>query len=278
MDTRFIRTLLAVVETGSFAGAARRENLTPAAVAQRIRSLEARLGHRLVTRTGQTVAPTRQCTLILPRLNEIAKQVGQLAGDLDPTGLAGPVRLGAISTALSDRVPGVLARFAEQAPAASLTFVPGTSGDLYARLLEDRIDAAFVVRPPFAVPKSMACVPVETQAFVMIAPAGDDRSLAAIVSAERALVYDPDSWGGRIAMPWIRAHVPPGRILCELDALEAIAIAVGRGVGYGIVPDWPGLAGLASLRRIPLAPPVPTRDLVLLHRRLSPACVGLLQC
>jgi DNA-binding transcriptional LysR family regulator len=277
MDLRFVQTLLLVVELGSFARAARRENLTPAAVAQRIRRLEADLDQRLIIRAGHQVAPTPGCLSILPRLRYIAQQVEQIAADLDSTGLCGPIRLGAISTALSDRLPNVLAQFAKHAPSASLSFVPGTSGDLYAKLLNEDIDAAFIVRPPFKIPKSISCVSIEMQPFVMIVQANDNRPVEAILAAKPALIYDPSSWGGRLAMPWIKKYVPQGRILCELDALEAIAIAVGRGVGYSIVPDWQGLAGLTSVRRISLKPPAKNRELVLLHRQLNEASIRLFQ-
>ena len=44
MDTRFLDSFVTVVDGGSIAEAARRLNLTPAAVAQRIRALESEIG------------------------------------------------------------------------------------------------------------------------------------------------------------------------------------------------------------------------------------------
>ncbi|WP_417588921.1 LysR family transcriptional regulator [Pararhodobacter oceanensis] len=277
MDTRFILTLLAVVDAGSFAGAARRENLTPAAVAQRIRSLETALGKQLVVRSGQQVAPTQDCLSILPRLKKIALNVAQIASDFDDTGLAGPIRLGAISTALSDRVPSVLSRFAAQAPAATLSVTPGTSKDLYARLLDEELDAAFLVRPPFKTPKSITCIHIESQPMVMVTQAGDSRSPEAIIRQEKALVYDPTSWGGQLVTDWIKAHIPHSKILCELDAVEAIAIAVGHGIGYSIIPAWAGLDDLVSVKRIALPQIAQSRELVLAHRRLTTESIRLLR-
>lgn len=277
MDTRFILTLLSVVDAGSFTGAARRENLTPAAVAQRIRSLEAALGKPLIARAGQQVAPTQDCLSILPRLKRIADDVAQIASDFDQYGVSGPIRLGAISTALSDRVPQVLSRFSAQAPAATLSVTPGTSKDLYARLLDEELDAAFLVRPPFKTPKSITCLAIETQPIVMITRADDTRAANAIIAQDKALVYDPSSWGGRLAMPWIKAHIPHDRVLCELDAVEAIAIAVGHGIGFSIIPAWAGLADLASVKRIELPQIAQSRELVLAHRRLNAEIVRLLQ-
>lgn len=78
-------------------------------------------------------------------------------------------------------------------------------------------------------------------------------------------------------MPWLRKRVAPEKILCELDALEAIGAAVGQGIGYAVVPDWQGLAKLETVRRIPLPEIVARRELVLLHRHLNPAVVTLLK-
>ena len=48
MQTAFLRAYLLTVDTGSMAEAARRLNLTPAAVAQQLRSLEQEIGVALV--------------------------------------------------------------------------------------------------------------------------------------------------------------------------------------------------------------------------------------
>lgn len=276
MDTRFIQTLLSVVETGSFAGAARAGNMTPAAVSQRIRSLESELGQRLIVRAGQRVVPTPECLSILARMRHIASEVGQLTMDLDPNGLNTPIRLGAISTALSDRVPSVLAQFAQRAPKANLKIIPGTSDDLYSKLINEEIDAAFMVRPPVKIPKAIELVTVDLQPFVLIISISDERPVDMIIRTERALVYDLKSWGGRLVLPWIKIWISSEQILCELDALEAIAAAVGQGIGFAVVPDWNGLAKMKAVKRIPLPEIECQRELVLLYRRLSPASKELL--
>jgi DNA-binding transcriptional LysR family regulator len=276
MDSRFIKSLLAVVEAGSFAGAARAEHLTAAAVAQRVRSLEMQLDTSLIVRTGHCVAPTPACLSILPRLRQITVDLGQIVADLDPTGLSGEVRIGAISTALSDRMPEILAGFSMNAPKASLRIIPGTSEELFAKLVQAEIDAAFVIRPPFSIPKTLELISLELQSFVMIVHAHDERSAHDIITAERALIYDASSWGGKLVMPWLRERIAPENMLCELDALETIAAAVGEGIGYAVVPEWHGLAKLDTVRRIPLPEVDARRELVLLHRRLSPAIMSLL--
>ena len=53
-----LRTLLEVIELGSFSAAARRLNLTQPAVSQHIRELERRFGVRLIERMGKQAHAT----------------------------------------------------------------------------------------------------------------------------------------------------------------------------------------------------------------------------
>jgi len=276
MDTRFLITLLSVVNTGSFAASARHLGLTPAAVSQRVRVLERQLGTPLIVRQGHQVGATPGCLAILPRLKSIADAVRNLACDLDPTGLTGPIRLGAISTALGDIIPQVLSRFADEAPNASLAIVPGTSRNLYESLTKGEIDAAFLIQPTFDLPKALDCILIQHQTFVLITQFRDDRPIEQIMASSAALIYDTASWGGRIARDWLKNHVPANKVLCELDALEAIAAAVDRGIGYSVVPSWPGLSEIGQLRQEPIPAITATRDLVLLHRKLGHDAVRLL--
>ena len=58
METSYLGTFLLVIESGSMSEAARRLEITPAAVAHQLKSLEKELGTRLLSRSGRTVAPT----------------------------------------------------------------------------------------------------------------------------------------------------------------------------------------------------------------------------
>ena len=67
MDTRYLQSFVMVVDSGSFADAARRLNLTPAAVGARVRALEETIGTALVRRAGRTVRATEAGLLVEPQ-------------------------------------------------------------------------------------------------------------------------------------------------------------------------------------------------------------------
>jgi LysR family glycine cleavage system transcriptional activator len=62
-----LRVLEACVSAGSFARAAERLFLTPAAVSLRIRTLEAELGQPLFIRAGRRVVPTAAASVLANR-------------------------------------------------------------------------------------------------------------------------------------------------------------------------------------------------------------------
>jgi LysR family transcriptional regulator, glycine cleavage system transcriptional activator len=57
---QWLLTFRTVMEEGSFAGAARRLNLTPSAISHQMRALEQRLGQRLFLRDRRIVTPTEE--------------------------------------------------------------------------------------------------------------------------------------------------------------------------------------------------------------------------
>ena len=246
MDTRFLESLLAVAETGSIAAAARQQGLTAAAVSQRIRVLEAEFGATLLNRTAHAALPTETCFRLLPAARRLVRAAEQLTNGIDASGLSGPFRLGAVSTALSDTVPAVVQQFREKAPQAVLTVRPGTSADLYEGLRSGGLDAAITVAAPFDLPKDIISRTLEIQKVVHALPPGRDVSPAGAETETGGgelpwVVYDRQSWGGRKLWSDFGGLVGEEHILCELDAPETIAQMVSQGAGQAILPVWQGL-------------------------------------
>lgn len=65
MDTRYLKTLVTTVESGSFSKAAEILHLTQSAVSQRVKFLEERFGHKLLDRAGSRMALTAAGELVL---------------------------------------------------------------------------------------------------------------------------------------------------------------------------------------------------------------------
>jgi DNA-binding transcriptional LysR family regulator len=74
-----------------------------------------------------------------------------------------------------------------------------------------------------------------------------------LLATQPLIRYDRNQWGGRQADEYLRARGIVPRERFELNALNAIAVMVDRGLGVSLVPDWarPWPEGL-QLARLPL--------------------------
>jgi DNA-binding transcriptional LysR family regulator len=240
MDSRYLRSLITVVECGSIAHAARVEGLTAAAISQRILALERQLGFELLSRVGHAAKPSQACLDLLPRARRIVREVALLAGDADLAGLTGPLRIGAISTVLTGLLPGALRALTELAPGLTPVIVPGTSRSLYQALLSGEVDAAILVVPPFELPKALQAVSLRKEPLVFLSKEVSAQSIPAQLMNQPYIRYDPDAWGGRHAEHYLAEHGLTPTPLVDLDALETIAMLVTGGMGVSLVPYWSG--------------------------------------
>jgi DNA-binding transcriptional LysR family regulator len=274
MDTRFLETFVIAVECGSIAEAARRLNLTAAAVAKRIHALESELDAALVTRSGRTVKPTAAGAAIVARARHFlseAREFKSIAATDRPTG---QLRLGAFQSALSGLLPDILVRMKETCPKIDVHIASGTSSELYRKVLEGNdLDAAIIGQPPFALPKSCDWRLLREEPLVLLtrAPA-PSRKPRAILASEPFIRLDRNVWPGRLVDAYLRKAGLRPRELFEIDGGAAIAAMVDRGLGVAILPDlappWP--EGL-SLARLPLPDAAPfARRIGLVWVRASP--------
>jgi DNA-binding transcriptional LysR family regulator len=254
VDTQFLHTFVAVVDHGSMAAAARLLNITPAAVAQQIRTLEREIGAPLIARAGRTVCVTEAGSRILERARELLRDVADLSAIATDNSTAGELRLGAGTNALTGMLPDILARMVEKFPQIKVFIKPGYSPDLYRAVESGELDAAIVLQAPFALPKTCDWELLREEPLVVLAPASmAGRDPHELLATEPLIRYDRQQWGGRQADQYLRMAGIVPRERFELNALNAIAVMVDRGLGVSLVPDWarPWPEGL-HLVRIPL--------------------------
>lgn len=254
METQFLNTFVTVVDRGSMAAAARSLHITPAAVAQQIRTLERELGAPLIARAGRTVSVTEEGARILQRARDLLRGVADLRSVANEGGMAGELRLGACPTALGGLLPDILARMVGKFPEINVFIKPGYSADLYGAVESGDLDAAMVLQAPFSLPKTCDWQLLREEPLVVLAPArlaGSDPHQ--LLREEPLIRYDRHEWGGRQADEYLRKAGIVPRERFELNALNAIAVMVDRGLGVSLVPDWakPWPEGL-SVVSIPL--------------------------
>jgi DNA-binding transcriptional LysR family regulator len=273
MDMRYIQSFVEVLQCGSIAEAARRLDLTPAAVAARIRALEEDLGASLIQRSGRYVRPTAEGVKIMDSAQSVLRAVRDMrAVAQDGDTLAGELRLGTFHSAMTSVLPSVLERLYARHPDVKIFVEPGKSVDLCRKVGAGELDIAIVVEPQSALPKTCEWQVLTEEPLVVVAPqhfAGRDAH--ALLKEEPFIRYDRSVLGGQLADRYLRDHGIRPRQRLEIDGLLAIAALVDKGLGVALLPDWPSIwsSGL-SLARIPLPNRAPVRRIGLVMARHTP--------
>lgn len=272
METRFIDSFITIAECRSMAEAARRLNITPTALAQRMHTLEDELHVKLFERSGRTVQLTESGARVLARARRFQREVRELKAAASAELFAGEMRLGTISTALTGMLPDMLASLAKRYPNVDVYIAAGVSGNLYHQLISETLDAALIIEPQFAVPKFLVWHLLRSEPLRVLAPSALAHIAPLELLATQPLIrYDRNNWGGRLADGYLQQKQIFPHERFELDTLDAIALLVGRGLGVSLVPDWPRAWPLPEgVTMINLPDDAPVRRLGLLWRSKSP--------
>jgi DNA-binding transcriptional LysR family regulator len=144
LDLTIMRTLLAAVETGSFAGAARKVGRSESAVSLQLKRLEEQIGEPVFLRAGKQMTLTGAGA----RLAEYARRLLELNDEAlsaaSESSTGGTVALGVPHDVTETWLPAVIEGFRRSHPSATLKVVEGRSAILLSRLADDQIDLAIV--------------------------------------------------------------------------------------------------------------------------------------
>lgn len=119
-ETAQLRTLVAIVETGSFTKAAAKVNLTQPAVSLHIKRLEDQLMRKIFERDGRRVVLTPDGELLLGFAKRILALHSEAENAFEGVEIAGRVRLGAPEYFDSKVLALLLAHFAKRHPGVEL--------------------------------------------------------------------------------------------------------------------------------------------------------------
>jgi DNA-binding transcriptional LysR family regulator len=282
LETLYLESFVTVAECGSMAEAARRLNVTPTALAQRMRVLERDFGIGLIGRSGRTVRVTEGGARLLSHAKQFLREARELRAATLGDAFTGGLRLGAIATVVTGLLPPMLAQLVELHPKIDIFIEAGVSRDLYHQVLGEKLDAALIVEPPFAIPKSFTQRVLREEPLVVLAPRAMAHLDPLVLLSEVPFIrYDRRNWGGSLADQYLQQNSIHPRERFELDVLDGILELVGLGLGVSLVPDWARQKPLpADVVLLALPDGAPRRRLVMLwparsaHSRLLDRLLG----
>ena len=150
MDTRQLAAFCEVVDRKSFSQAAERLGVTQPAVSLQVRSLEKRLGTRLLDRSGRRVEPTEAGQRLYRAAQRMLALEGQLLEELtgDEGVLRGELVLGASTGPGGTVVPVLLGEFQRRHPELSVALSISDTNRVIEQVAERELELGIVGASP----------------------------------------------------------------------------------------------------------------------------------
>lgn len=283
IEFRHLAALEAIVETGSFAAAARRLGYTQSAISQQIAVLERVTGLQLLERPGgrRPVTATEAGEHLLRHAVRATAAMRAAEADLSALaeGEAGTLRVATFQSVGVRVIPPVMRLYVERRPAIEVKLLETDHALLTDQLVRGEIDLAFVADP---VETAIELVEVLTDPYVLLAPARSELVQRGKAVTAREIAALP-LIGYRLATHGGEAHLRhkgfEPDVVFRSDDSGIVQGLVGAGVGYALVPRLtvdrsdPEVAMLAVRG-------VPAREIALAwhaDRRLSPAAAAFVE-
>lgn len=259
-----LRTLIAIVDLGSFSAAGQSLHLAQPTVSLHVSELESRLGVPLLLREPRRVRPTPAGLELVERGRRVLRDLDDAieAAQRRHAGLEGRVRLGVSSTSIVvDLLPPVFEALAQRCPGIEVSPSFTGSAESVAGLQAGTIDIGLVSQPQPAV-AGVRFIPWITSDLFALVPAQWPlvRRATPAWLAERPLIMnEPGSRLQTLTLEWFaRAGLAP-RARIEHNYDVAMRALVAAGYGAALLP-------MAVTERAQLGPRV---RLLPLHPRLS---------
>ncbi len=277
IDLAALTSLRAVSDHGSVVAAADVLGFTPSAVSQQVKRLERQAGVPLLERVGRGVMLTRHGRHLVDAGARLLTDLEQIESGLhlQAGAVAGHLRVVAFSTAMRGMVAPAVRDLLEAHPDLSIALSEREPWDTIDLVASGQCEIGLVHSwgdVPLAIPEHLARTSVASDVADVIVhrthPLAGRKAVTPRDLVDEGWVATPE---GTICRQWLtRMYDGTGRLpriahqSMEFDSHLAL---VRAGLGIALVPRLGRQPLGDDLVAVPARAPVPTRDIVALHRR-----------
>jgi len=240
-DLSFIKSFIAITQSGSFRIAAERNNITQPAVSQHIQTLEQKVGAELLERHGKKIRLTPAGKTFLPYAKNILNQYEEAKKRIREgrRDFQGTIRIATIYSIGLYELQPILKKFLRRYPKVNLHVEYHNHSVIYEMILNRTIDFGLV-----AFPQDRPGIHSDiflTDQIVLVQPSTPKTIypktiLPARLEEIKLIGFSPSTPTGKIIHKFFKTHNIHPQIAHEYDNIELIKSAVTLGMGSAFLP------------------------------------------
>ena len=243
MNTKYLLTLKAILETGSFQKAADSLNYTQSTVTFQMKQLEEELSIKLFEKIGRKMVLTQAGKDILPCFESILQaeeQIGNYGKKLSE--LTGTLRLAIPDSILIYNLQPFIRAFSQKAPRVQLVINSIPSGEINRSIVDGTADLGVNCEkehyPDTVVHKKLGTY----QAMLVASPEADSRLLDFVTPHQRKPVSlicnEPEGYYQMDMDRYLEARDIRLEPYMKLQSIEAVKRCVMSNLGLAVVPTY----------------------------------------
>lgn len=241
MEFKQLSNFCTVAELGSLTAAAKKLDLTQAALSRQLAMLEAELEVDLFRRTGRGLVPTPAGKRLLEQAHLILQQVAAVPRAVRGSGaeLRGNLALGLPPSLARTMVVPLVEAFQAKIPEAVLRSVDGLSANLLELVASGKLDCAIVYNT--APTDKVVLSPFAEESLYLVSgpiegpPLGPSVSLAEVADLPLIIAGRNNAVHETLCLGMARLGKSPS-VAHEIANLTAIIDLVRKGYGYSVIP------------------------------------------
>jgi len=235
-NIQYIKTFLAIAESGSFSGAAKAVYRTQSAITMQVKALEASLGVELFDRTRRPPVLNDAGRAFAEKAKEVLYAFNCLFAAVNNESIGGHLCLGVVPSVITGLIPKALVALRLKYPKLHIELTMGQSAELVKEVRQGVLDAA-VVSELLESRSGLQWYPFAREPLVVIAPLDAPNLTAEQLLASYPFIrYTRAAWVGKLIDRYIKRRRLTVNETMMLDTLEAITTMVHYGLGVSIVP------------------------------------------
>lgn len=271
MDTRQLRTLLAIQSHGTFAQAADVVGLTPSAVSQQVHTLEEELRITIFDRSTRPPRLTPAGMQVIEMARDILRREEDTKASLRGDLIAGTLMLGSVRSSALNLLPRAIVEMRNRYPELKSSLRVSLSSTLIADVAAGRLDAA-ILAEHVGIPSALRWSPFLREPLWLIAPEGTKGTDPIDLLNTRPYIRFRSAvpLANMIDTEVSRLGVVTNDV-AEIDTIGSIVTCVRQGLGISIVPHV-ALQEPEDMKmiRLPFGKPQINRQIGIVERTVSP--------
>lgn len=243
MEIRQLNTFIKIVQYDSFTMAAEKLGYTQPSVTMQIQQLEAELGVRLFERLRKKLYLTAEGECLLQYARQIVSlsaEAKQAVGEISLS--KGFLRVGALESLSSERLPKIFAAFHEHYPEVEIVLKIAGIGQLQGMLQENQIDAACYLDVPQAGEEFSVEVSIPEPMLLLASPrhplAGEPEVTPEMLAGWPLILSEEGCSYRRVFLESLSKAGMIPKSTMEIGSMVAIRQLAAEGAGITLLPRF----------------------------------------